>query len=339
MGSSRRRPVAADFDTKRDGFDWNEICWCDGEWSARYRDVRDAVKYVRVHGVDPLHLVSRACTRMLTEWVVAWYLPALGRFERTREQIIDGVLHGNPTAGRLAELVRHLKSQPYFERPLQAGRTLMRDLIRAGLLKRNGKFIDVTEAGVSFSMKSLKRRITRKKADALVRRLLERVEAFNASDDEVVRITRVILFGSYLDPSVRNLGDVDVAFEYEYRPVPETHDDWASWLAAEVERRTGKRVGRVELVRDGHGTKLTLGAVVKVLRVNNDISPHSLTDDAIFAEKPEMKLQLIYNDGQRCQDLLNVRQLYRKLGRTLRSGITAEDVITVQRRNPPPPAT
>jgi predicted nucleotidyltransferase len=234
---------------------------------------------------------------MLTEWVVAWYLPPLGPFERTCEQIINDVLEGNPTPGRLADLVRLLDDQPYFERPLQAGRTLMRDLIRAGLLERNGEFIDVTEAGVSFGMKNLKRRIDREKADTLVRRLLERVEAFNASDDEVVRITRVILFGSYLDPSVRTLGDVDVAFEYEYRPVPETHDVWTSWLAAEVERRTGKKVGRVALVRDGHGTKLTLGAVMKVLRVNNDISPHSLTDEAIFAEKPEMKVQLIYNDA------------------------------------------
>ena len=44
-------------------------------------------------------------------------------------------------------------------------------------------------------------------------RFLERVDRVNSDDHLLARVTRVILFGSYIRPEVDRLGDVDVAVE------------------------------------------------------------------------------------------------------------------------------
>lgn len=58
--------------------------------------------------------------------------------------------------------------------------------------------------------------VTRKKADKIIQELLERVKMINAVNDPFVypfKITRVVLFGSYINTTKDKLGDIDVSVE------------------------------------------------------------------------------------------------------------------------------
>jgi hypothetical protein len=58
--------------------------------------------------------------------------------------------------------------------------------------------------------------ITRAKAEAIVAEAIERAKAVNADPKRYLyRVKRLRVFGSYLDPSVDLLGDVDMAIETE----------------------------------------------------------------------------------------------------------------------------
>jgi predicted nucleotidyltransferase len=60
------------------------------------------------------------------------------------------------------------------------------------------------------------KRITRAKADALVKQMLERIAEINARDELVFRIKRVRAFGSYASDAPE-VGDIDLAVDLEQR--------------------------------------------------------------------------------------------------------------------------
>ena len=66
--------------------------------------------------------------------------------------------------------------------------------------------------------------ISRKKADALLDGLLERIAAVNENPDLLRSVVEARVFGSYLDLSRDQLGDVDVAIHLERKPLPDGVD-------------------------------------------------------------------------------------------------------------------
>ncbi|MVM32058.1 hypothetical protein GO755_18555 [Spirosoma sp. HMF4905] len=56
-------------------------------------------------------------------------------------------------------------------------------------------------------------RISRQKADQILAEFMKRVEEVNCNEKYVHKITKVILFGSYIRPDSTDLGDVDIAVE------------------------------------------------------------------------------------------------------------------------------
>lgn len=95
-----------------------------------------------------------------------------------------------------------------------------------------GSWYRTTLKGAALSMASGTPPITRKTAERLVAQLLERVKAANAGDYFLYRVSRVVVFGSYLTDAPR-LNDIDVAIDLEKR-FP--HGD-------EQQRRIWQRVG------------------------------------------------------------------------------------------------
>ena len=63
------------------------------------------------------------------------------------------------------------------------------------------------------------KRIDRAKAAALVDGLLERAKQINEDDRFVLSITELQLFGSYLDQTAEDFGDVDVGFGTDVKPM------------------------------------------------------------------------------------------------------------------------
>ena len=57
--------------------------------------------------------------------------------------------------------------------------------------------------------------INREKADRIMQEFLKRVEEVNRDDSYPYRVSKLVLFGSYLNPEQMDLGDIDIAFELE----------------------------------------------------------------------------------------------------------------------------
>jgi predicted nucleotidyltransferase len=74
----------------------------------------------------------------------------------------------------------------------------------------------VTTAGRRLCATRFVKRITRAKADALVKQMLERITSINARDELVYRVSRVRAFGSYASDAPE-VGDIDLAVELEQR--------------------------------------------------------------------------------------------------------------------------
>jgi hypothetical protein len=74
----------------------------------------------------------------------------------------------------------------------------------------------VTKLGSRLCVARFVKRITRMKADTLVKEMLERVAEINKRDELVFRVKRVRAFGSYATDAPE-VGDVDLAVDWEER--------------------------------------------------------------------------------------------------------------------------
>jgi predicted nucleotidyltransferase len=107
--------------------------------------------------------------------------------------------------------------QAVFSVELRKADDLVRALEASGLAKiRRGKgpkAWTTTHLAQSFASASAAKPITRTTAETALSRLLERIDRLNHDNHFLARITRVVVFGSYLRADVDRLGDVDVAVE------------------------------------------------------------------------------------------------------------------------------
>lgn len=71
-----------------------------------------------------------------------------------------------------------------------------------------------TTAGNALAMASFNKPIQRAKAEQLLAGVLERADAYNTDDTHLLFISRLRVFGSYLDPDADELGDIDLAVEF-----------------------------------------------------------------------------------------------------------------------------
>lgn len=59
--------------------------------------------------------------------------------------------------------------------------------------------------------------ISREKADQLFRDFMERVEYINSNTNYLFRVSKIFLFGSYLNKEIPFVNDLDIAVEYEHK--------------------------------------------------------------------------------------------------------------------------
>lgn len=93
----------------------------------------------------------------------------------------------------------------------------MEALEAAGLskpLKEQGsKTWTTTQAAQTFASATAAKPITREKAERALADFLARVDRVNSDDGFLAKVTRVIVFGSYLRTGIDRLSDVDIAVE------------------------------------------------------------------------------------------------------------------------------
>ena len=125
------------------------------------------------------------------------------------------------TARELMRSLRTEKSLEYVRTRLPAGTdaaAALTELVEAGFLtEEHGSPVDgdrwwvTTTRGNALGMASFAKPISRATAERLLAGLLDRARTWNENPERLVSIEEIVVFGSYLDPTVDQLGDVDIA--------------------------------------------------------------------------------------------------------------------------------
>lgn len=90
-------------------------------------------------------------------------------------------------------------------------------LVRAEIDDDRCVWWEATTLGNALAMASFGKPIRRKTAVQLVAGLLERAREYNADANKPLYVERLRIFGSYLDPQIDPLGDVDVELSFGMR--------------------------------------------------------------------------------------------------------------------------
>lgn len=126
---------------------------------------------------------------------------------------------------------------------LEKAEELVVELVQGGYIARQerdyeGKPVwSLTVKGNAFLMATAAAPITRKTADRLVNDLLMRVQTVNASPEYLIKVTEVIVFGSYLSTASR-INDVDIFVNLEWKESdPSKRQELCDRHADEAERK------------------------------------------------------------------------------------------------------
>jgi predicted nucleotidyltransferase len=94
------------------------------------------------------------------------------------------------------------------------GRVFLKTLLAEGLVESTGRDTwTITQAGQTLSSATAARRATRATAEKALQEFTRRVERVNREPYFLGTVTRVVLFGSMLNPNIEQVSDVDLAVE------------------------------------------------------------------------------------------------------------------------------
>ncbi len=130
--------------------------------------------------------------------------------------------------GLAAPTARQLMRAYYDDRPVEVACDVLgvnqdtaRDQMRAfeaagyversGLAHARGDWWATTVKGNALANASFGKPISRATATRLLGQVIDRARAYNADPSRLLTVTEIVAFGSYLDPAVEPLGDLDLA--------------------------------------------------------------------------------------------------------------------------------
>lgn len=94
--------------------------------------------------------------------------------------------------------------------------------LRIHIVNHDGEtWWETTTKGNALAQASFGRPITRATAQRHLTRVIDRAQTFNADGSHLIDITELVVFGSYLDPDMQHLGDLDLAVVFRSR-IPDT---------------------------------------------------------------------------------------------------------------------
>ena len=103
----------------------------------------------------------------------------------------------------------------------------------------DGDHYKLTILGVSFARGSAAKRVHRSTADKTLADLLLRVQEVNESEKFLMRVTELVVYGSYLREG-DSLGDLDIAYTVEHKAENWRDDEYEPTLAAH-RKESGRR--------------------------------------------------------------------------------------------------
>lgn len=126
-------------------------------------------------------------------------------------QIICGV-----SARQMRDALRHLGFRHFKAEALteRASGIDVNAMLRDGIIVRTDhdtSWFTATAKGRQIACAKFVRRLTRAQADSLFEAFMKRVREVNRSNDFVLEVSELVLFGSYIDEQRNDIGDIDLA--------------------------------------------------------------------------------------------------------------------------------
>lgn len=130
----------------------------------------------------------------------------------------------------------------YFNVSKQSGASLLKELLALGyVVNKSGNKYEVTTKGNALAQVKFVARMNKIKADKVFGEFMKRVERINEDDTYIYRVSKLILFGSYLNPTANDYGDIDIAYELEQK----INDNEAFFEAHQCVIDNAKKNGKV----------------------------------------------------------------------------------------------
>jgi hypothetical protein len=159
---------------------------------------------------------------------------------------------------------------------------LAHELISENCRESDGRMLyRVTDKGHAVGMKTLVPRMSRAKAEALLKDTLERIANVNADPELLFWVTEARVFGSYLTDA-GDLGDLDLAIKLERKQI---ESDWVK-ACHDAADRSGKTLSFFH--------RLTYPETEVRRRIKNRVSRISLHDTSELDGNPAMGGKTVY---------------------------------------------
>lgn len=104
----------------------------------------------------------------------------------------------------------------YFELTKPSGINLLNELLNSGYAEQTKTDeYEVTVRGNALAQVRFVKRMDKAKADKIFDEFMKRVAEVNEDENYIYRVSKLYLFGSYLNPETDDYGDIDIAYELE----------------------------------------------------------------------------------------------------------------------------
>ena len=106
----------------------------------------------------------------------------------------------------------------YFELSKLSGTSLLNELLNLGYAEyvTTDKY-EVTVKGNALAQVKFVKRMNKAKADKIFNEFMKRVAEINEDEKYIYQVSKLYLFGSYLNPVADDYGDIDIAYELEHK--------------------------------------------------------------------------------------------------------------------------
>lgn len=99
-----------------------------------------------------------------------------------------------------------------------SGTSLLNELLNSGYAECvNTDKYKVTIKGNALAQVKFVKRMDKAKADKVFNEFMKHVSEINEDESSIYRVSKLCLFGSYLNPEAEDYGDIDIAYELEHK--------------------------------------------------------------------------------------------------------------------------
>jgi predicted nucleotidyltransferase len=160
-------------------------------------------------------------------------------------------------------------------------------------LKDDRIWFTPTDLGVSLSLASAAKRITRKTAERSIAEFMKRVHWLNHNRKYLFKVTAVVVYGSYLT-STESLGDVDIAVELTWREPDQKKYHELIWAHISAARRKGRHFANLTDEVVWPQTEVLL----YLRNRKRSLSIHTIADLKELAREKPLRYRVLLGDRQ-----------------------------------------